>query len=432
MRRIRNSLSITALALVVSVPAFAARCDTDVVPAATLLFPWFELDLAEPNGRTTLFAITNHSAEPTLANVVLWTDFAIPTFSFEVYLAGWDIQTINLRDVLVHGRLPSTGSAVSPHGPVSAEPVAFAGCNATTTQGDPPVYADPAIAPALLAELRAFHTGACSPSGLRAGSRRPQDGDDQLAHGYVTVDVVNRCSGLTPAADGYFVAGGLGVAGVRNVLTGDYFLVDRDEAFAQGEPAVHVEAFPGEFEPGEHTFYESNVGTSAADDREPLGFTYSIRVLATRDGLFDPGTNFLVWRDTGRPSQEPFQCFGGEGGGLKLWSDRVYLNETGDVTVDNDDSLGLITYVAFPYATQKDGPLDSDRPFFDFEPFEYGMMIYQDQRGAQPQYLQSWVSATHSAGGQFSVGTRANRLDSACDPESRFELPQPAEESTTE
>ncbi len=83
--------SVALVALLTSVfltglPAHAARCDTDVVPAATLLFPYFEVDLQNPDSRTTLVAITNRDEEPALVNVVLWTDWAVPIVPG---LLGW-------------------------------------------------------------------------------------------------------------------------------------------------------------------------------------------------------------------------------------------------------------------------------------------------------------------------------------------------------
>ena len=150
-----------AAALLVTPSASALRCDTDVVPAATLLVPYFEVSLERPESLTTLFSVTNVDSEPVLVNVVLWTDLAIPTLSFEVYLAGFDVQTFNLKDVLIDGRLPVTGSAVSPHGLLSEPPVEFPGCNHGTAPGAPPVYANPALAPQERARLQVYHSWGC-------------------------------------------------------------------------------------------------------------------------------------------------------------------------------------------------------------------------------------------------------------------------------
>ena len=37
------------------------------------------------------------AAEPKLARVTLWTDYGIPTRTFDVYLTGHDSQDIDLR-----------------------------------------------------------------------------------------------------------------------------------------------------------------------------------------------------------------------------------------------------------------------------------------------------------------------------------------------
>ncbi|HVF60174.1 MAG TPA: hypothetical protein VNJ70_10230 [Thermoanaerobaculia bacterium] len=431
MSTVRSLISCAALAALLcgADPAAAGKCDTDAVPAATLLFPYFEVDLDDPfTGRTTLIAITNQDEAPVLAKAVLWTEWAIPTLDFEIYLAGYDVQTLNLRDIFVSGRLPRTGSGVSPHGNLSGPPVAFPGCNGGTTPGAAPVYADPAIAGAALAELRDFHTGRCTSGGMRAAppSEFHEFDGQNVARGYVTVDVVKRCSGLSPADGGYFAADATGVAGDRNVLTGDFFLVDVGQNFAQGELAVHVEAFPGGFSPGDYTFYKRYVAGSGIDGREPLGTQYEIRHLL--GGAFDGGTKAIIWRDTGSPAAVPVACddsppWFGECG---LKSYRVLFNEDGEATHRSDACLSdvlptggeimpapnasqLATYgnVGFYYTIPT--------PF----PFGHTRLVLRDTGGGDPNLaliLQSWVSVINSAENRYSVGQRAIRLDSACAP----------------
>lgn len=427
----KNPLVVAiAMVLLATPPLFGAKCDTDAVPAATLLYPYFEVDLDDPGGRTTLIAINNRSAEPALAKVVFWTDFAIPTLDFEIYLSGQDIQTLNLRDVFVSGRLPQTGSAVSPHPKPSEPPVQFPGCNDGTIPGASPVYPDPAIAADELAELRAFHAGDCSPiSGLQAGALYT---DDNIARGYITVDVVTRCSDRRPSDAGYF--GAEGVAGDRNTLTGDFFLVDTRESFAQGETAVHVEAFPGEFAPGDYTFYKRYVDGSAIDNREPLGTQYEVRHLL--GGAFDGGTRLLVWRDTGSPDAQPLRCGDSPAwhGGFGFESYRVFFNEEGDGATFGDSCGVLPPCPPYPLtrATQKVAyHSDEPQPTFGFGrpflhpdkdvPLSFGKtyLVLRRPVGPSPEdwiVLQGWVSAINSAEGRYSVGQRAIRLDSACDP----------------
>src|SRR6266550_1707987 len=81
-------------------PAFPAD-----PPAATLLLPYFEVDAYAPigSGPTTLFTITNTSRYPQIAHVTLWTDWAFPVLGFNLFLTGYDVQAINLYDVIVRG-----------------------------------------------------------------------------------------------------------------------------------------------------------------------------------------------------------------------------------------------------------------------------------------------------------------------------------------
>src|SRR4029079_5005195 len=116
-------------------PASAAIGTIDAVPAATLLLPYFEVDTTNPNGLLTLFSINNASATAVLAHVVIWSDQSVPVLDFDVYLTGYDVQMINLREVLVNGHLPITASAgqdpqdtISPQGPVSQD-INFASCS---------------------------------------------------------------------------------------------------------------------------------------------------------------------------------------------------------------------------------------------------------------------------------------------------------------
>src|SRR5688572_25927092 len=103
-------------------------CDIGVTPAATLLLPYFEVDIdsAAGTGETTLFTITNVSQLPQVAHVTLWTDWSYPVIDFNIYLTGYDVQSINLFDVIARGRLApdnGTGSGVSPVGELSGDPV---------------------------------------------------------------------------------------------------------------------------------------------------------------------------------------------------------------------------------------------------------------------------------------------------------------------
>ncbi|HSP17388.1 MAG TPA: hypothetical protein VLV78_21775, partial [Thermoanaerobaculia bacterium] len=79
-------------------------CDIGVAPAATLLLPYFEVDLGTAGtGRTTVFSITNVSPYAQIAHVTLWTDWSFPVLDFNIFLTGYDVQPINLYDVIARG-----------------------------------------------------------------------------------------------------------------------------------------------------------------------------------------------------------------------------------------------------------------------------------------------------------------------------------------
>src|SRR5436305_2385705 len=168
MRRTVLLLAVSSLLSSVP-PATAVICTIDAVPAATLLLPYFEVDLNNPNGETTLFSINNASATAVLAHVVVWSDLSVPVLDFNIYLTGYDVQTINLRDILVNGVLPRTASAgqdpgdtISPKGQFSQD-INFASCQGLLPPPPLPQY--------FLDHLRRSLTGSASAvlGGLRSG-----------------------------------------------------------------------------------------------------------------------------------------------------------------------------------------------------------------------------------------------------------------------
>jgi hypothetical protein len=134
MKKLGLGLALGSLLL--GSPASAVIGTIDAVPAATLLLPYFEVDIANSNGVTTLFSINNASNLAILAHVTVWTDQSVPALDFDVYLTGFDVQKINLRDIFVNGNLPVTASVgqdpndtISPKGSVSQD-IDFTSCSA--------------------------------------------------------------------------------------------------------------------------------------------------------------------------------------------------------------------------------------------------------------------------------------------------------------
>jgi hypothetical protein len=256
----------------------------DTAPGATLLLPYFEVDLDDADGVGTALAVRNASPDPVLTRVVLWTDLSVPSFGFEVHLPGFGSRTLDLRELFRTGALPVSGPAPLPGCAGRLPP-------APLTAGN-------------LAALGAAHTGA--PSDLFGGLCGGADHGDLVARGYLTVDVVTRCTDALPGDDGYFGDGG--AVAFDNALWGEYVLVEPANNLAHGDALVHLQAStidPLTSTPGLPTFYGRFVGGTAADHREALPRRWGTPL--RRAAVFDPGTDLLVWRDTGIV-QGPFAC----------------------------------------------------------------------------------------------------------------------------
>ncbi len=391
------------LALLGTVPARAGVCSLDDRPGATLLLPYFEVDLDDPNGRTTLFSVDNAAAQAVLVNVVVWTDLGVPTWSFPVYLTGYDVQTFNLRDLFA-GRLPGTapagqdpGDSISPRGLYSQD-TPFPGCAGVLPPRAAPVW--------FQQHLQALHTGQASPV---TGACAAQSFNDRVARGYVTVDTVGRCSSLTPRDPGYFGAGG--VATNQNVLWGDFFYVDQGHSFADGENLVRLKAYPAELA-GQRTFYRRYVNGSGADGRQPLPSLWAARF--TNFGLSpQDGTDLVVWRDSGQ-AVDPFPC-----GHPPSWYPllpRIYQAF--------DEQEKALVYPTFPIGVQPPRPpadqlpAEANRLRVGQEnfpvPYKFGW-IFLDL-GLATDVSQGWVGTVMKAQGRFSVGFSATPLVNGCPP----------------
>jgi len=419
----RNLISLCVCMLLLPLiagRAGAAICALDDPPAATLLLPYFEVDIDHPSGVTTLFSIANASATAVLANVVLWTDLGVPTLSFPVYLTGYDVQTINLRDTFA-GNLPQTASvgqdpddSISPHQPILSQDINFASCAGLL----PP----PPLDAAAVADLRAAHTGL--PSASLGGCAAQAIGDGHV-RGYVTIDTVSSCSTTrrTPADAGYFGAGGTGRATDQNVLWGDFFLLDSSENTAEGETLVRVEAQPEAFHSGDLTFYGVFDDYTAIDDREPLATAWGMRFL--NGGNFSGGTDTLAWRDPQR-RVTPFPC--NVPNNLPSW---YPLGQRTMVIFDEQEHPVLpfvcpfecppgLDELPFPAAANRVHVGGASFPVpFDFGWVDFDLKISTTQSAwvpGLPMRSQSWLVTLMSAAGRYGEGFSASPFDTGCAP----------------
>jgi hypothetical protein len=309
-------------------------------PAATLLLPYFEVDLANPAGANTLFSVNNASAAAALVHVTVWSTMHVSVFAFDMYLTGYDVQTVNMRDV-INGVLPVTASAgqddpddgISNQGPFSDD-IDFMSCNGLL----PP----PPTPQAIVDHIRASLTGAGS--ALRGGQCASIPDGTQIARGYVTVDNVNACSPdpadpAFPGDPGYFGT----IASDANTLWGDYVYTRNLPALesSDGSPLVHIRASATDPETsvaGQYTFYGRVVGWTAADHREPLAVAFLARFSSA--GTFGE-TDLTVWRDS-KVNQSYFNC-----GSAPAW---FPLDEQQILFFDEEENAEVIVAPPFPPA----------------------------------------------------------------------------------
>ena len=412
--------------------AFADLCTIDAVPAATLLLPYFEVDYTNTGGVTTLFSLNNASATAALAHVTLWTNWSQPTVDFDVYLTGYDVVTVNLRDVF-NGNIPITADdasdptdTISPQGPISQD-ISFPTCVNFF-----PFFVNPVIRGNNLERVQDGHTG--DPISSISGRCLGGDLGDSVGRGYITIDSVSTCSTAFAFDVGYFVDGGLGIANNSNQLWGDYFIVDPTNNYAFGDNMVHVEAddlFNATSTPTGYTFYNRYIpAQTGADNREPLGTTWATRYL--NGGAFTGGTDLIVWRDSTANNQpnNGFACATGPN-----W---FPLNEFEVIAFDEEEDAVEICFAGGGGVISPPEP-GSDPACFPLEtgryawgegnlavPFTFGwtylnLNLPTDAPTGDVDFgttgfiAQSYVVASSSASGRFEVGFPAISLTSACE-----------------
>ncbi|HEX9160567.1 MAG TPA: hypothetical protein VF980_02580 [Thermoanaerobaculia bacterium] len=301
-------------------------CDIGTYPAATLLLPFFQVDLGTAGtGRTVLFDITNTSRYSQIAHVTVWTDWSVPVLDFNLFLTGYDVVPVNLFDVIARGLIPTTSVATTAQPGATNTAANTSNVNVgtkpvltTTLNGGNPNFsaAVPAncaagrlpgqLPPAAVADIRAaLSTGtATGTTAVCPGTQVGSNHGANTAVGYVTIDVNADCNTSLPTSPAYFTTFIL----FDNVLTGDYFDVNQNTAtgnFAGGNPMVHIRAIPeggaAGSVPGTNlpfTFYDRytlGANTRTVDRRQPLPSTFAARWISGTAAIFD--TQYKIWRE---------------------------------------------------------------------------------------------------------------------------------------
>ncbi len=309
----RSGLIVVLLALTTSAFARPApsttnnddSCDIGVAPAATLLVPYFEVDLTAPagQGRTTVLNVINVSHLPQIGRVTIWSDWAYPVISFSMFLTGYDVQAVDMRDFLVRGMIPSIvgvpGARSAPN---------FSNANHSKNLMSECGARVPFVPKMIMEDVRRILTTGRSSGGAITcldgeGTELPLGGNHgaKVAVGYATIDVVSTCAPRLPTDPNYFTSDLL----YDNVLIGDYIFIDPKgdkNGFATASPMVHIRAIPEGGPSGAkvatrlpQTFYQ-RFNPAVSDRRQPLPSVYAARYIEGGPESFQ--TRVSVWRES--------------------------------------------------------------------------------------------------------------------------------------
>ena len=345
MKRFLTMALMGVLALGLGSTAYANLCATDVVPAATLLFPFVQYDYENPDGGdATLFAITNVSAEAQIVHITIWTDYSVAILDFNVILTGYDVVTMNIRDILGTGTLPgplngntiweedNEGGSPWDDGPVSdfnelhdydfgvnnlpdpeptwdgavvGPPGEYLDCDPDFWDSSPNNY-DIQIGSTFLGTLEGYlkasqtadkwyvdcagvETTILDDHGMESWFITRDSGPVAM---YITADVVDTCNKLLPDADATY----WDTVTLANVLIGDTIWFNSDMNTSETDNAVHIEATPAlqsSLVPGTSDatsfYYKHHLGLNY-DGREPLPTAWAFRYLY----LPDAGVNTWI------------------------------------------------------------------------------------------------------------------------------------------
>jgi len=415
MKRTACAMLLLAAVLGGAIPSGAALSPTEIVangPAATLLLPYFEVNLANSDGVNTIFTINNASASAGVTHVTIWSDLAVPVLGFNVYLTGYDVQTVNLRTVL-RGTLPRTADAGSdPTDTISPKGTASQDIN-FPDDAPAPVMPPPPLPGNVVNGLRAALTGRAS--SLFAGDCAALNRGDGIARGYVTIDDYTITTLRNPDDPAYYLN-----IGKSNIYWGEFFYTGAGAL--SGGQLVGIRAYESDAETtvaGQYTFYGRYNGWNASDNRQALPGKFAARFFARP--AFSRTTMLIGWRDP-KVAQAAFTC-----GDLPSW---YPLGQTQIVGFDEQEHPFVpptpvvfpppVTPGAlpFPAAAQKVKVGSAELPV----PYTWGWIYFNlntvvAAAGAvppeNPAAAQGWIFVVQDPRGRFSLGYPALQLESA-------------------
>lgn len=219
-----RTLAPFAVAMLAALLPCALPCAASAQPrpSSDLLLPYFEVDLTGYH-LTTVFTLTNSSDEPVPVQMTVHSNWGIPMEEMRVTLGAYETRGFNLRDWLLLGELPRTDGLMA------------------------------ALSPRRLSHLHSALSGQRSAeSGFYYGTEVRPD----LAVGYVTL----RIHGKEPGDPS------------KDVLWGNYFVLDPEGDAAQGDILVDIDSTPGD-----------------------SGLCRLYNLFFLEGSVFDGGTEVIVW-----------------------------------------------------------------------------------------------------------------------------------------
>jgi hypothetical protein len=405
--------ALTASAAEISIENNAS-CEIGPYPAATLLLPYFEVDINAPTTTAvnTIYTVVNTSKYPQIIRSTVWSDLGFPVAWFDTFLTGYDAQAVSMYEVLVRGRFPSTFLS-SPAGAMSA-----ANMSNPNVLLDKlcPQFSGGIIAPSSLQRLQRELT-----TGERDDPNCPIGTKHEHAIGYVTVDLINSCSIDSPLDPVYWNE----VLLFDNVLTGEYVRINPNPEsgnYAGANPLVHIRAIPEGGTAGTsapvampYTFYDRYTppGARKIDRRQPLPSLFSARWIEGGTGGFQ--TNLTVWRE-GTTGTTNAQCDYAKNRNLPVSRTAlVRFDEHENATASAVD-MSTPSAAAIPTTSSFFPALSAagDRGGWMWLSLDNGHGKSPDSNYSIKRASQNWVIVQMYAEGRYAVDFDATYLANGC------------------
>lgn len=352
--------------------------------------------------------MTNVTNFDQIAHVTLWTDYGYPVINFNIYLTGYDVQAINLYDVVKRGVIApdaGTGTAVTKRG-MSSDPNAILDLT----------YCEqlPGQVPGVYIERmqNAFTSGFVDTLGTIEGCTNI-GGVHERAIGYATIDVNGNC-GVRMATDPAYWTEDIRY---DNVLIGNYQQLNLHESSAQAGPMVHIRAVPEGGTPASRrtlvkydagfpqTFYGRFQAPDSPrlDGRQPLPSTFAARWISGGAGGF--ATSLKVWRE-GKTNSAA--CAGADSGASLRAMEIVTFDEAGHAAATSRRRARL--------------PVTSSTPVTDAAVFPQPasgatagwLYLNLDDGLGDGRASQGWVISSMRAAGGLSTDIEAMAFGNGC------------------